>query len=142
MVPCGGRSELLQRIAVELRACLDQGRNTTLMVWADLDHDMLDGDSLRNECWTEAQRAGISRTNFEQIVFIFAKDRLENWIQFLNDVVTDESVEAPRVQHLGHVGNAARQLATRCADGSNDPLPPSLSWSCKNWHALKRRMSG
>src|SRR4051812_28115379 len=46
-VDCGGRTELITRMPQELRACLAMGGDTTLMVWADLDHDMEDGDELK-----------------------------------------------------------------------------------------------
>jgi hypothetical protein len=125
----------------ELKSCLQAGGHTTLMVWADLDHDMENGDQLRAQFWAEAQRAGITLEQFDQVVFVFAKDRLENWIQFLLTGTTDESQEGPRLKHDRLVANAARILANRCqTNESEPPIPPSLRWSCKNWHALKARM--
>jgi len=111
------------------------------MVWADLDHDMPDGESLKQEFWTVAQRAGLTREQFEQVVFVFAKDRLENWIEFLLTGTTDESKEGPRLKHDRPVAEAARNLARRCASGAAAPqLPPSLGWSCQNWRKLVDRM--
>lgn len=88
-----------------------------------------------------AQAAGISEEEFSQVVFAFAKDRLENWIQFLNIGSTDESVEGPRVKHNREVADAAKILAKRCLNQTPDPpLPPSLVWSCLNWKRLVARM--
>ena len=36
---CGGRNELIGKMPSELRACLNAGANTTLIVWADVDDD-------------------------------------------------------------------------------------------------------
>jgi hypothetical protein len=125
----------------ELKNCLEAGGTATLMVWADLDHDMNDGEQLRGRFWTEAKAAGITSEEFDQVVFAFAKDRLENWIQFLATGATDESQEGPRVRHNRHVADAAVALATRCqGQAKNPPLPPSLAWSCGNWHRLVERM--
>jgi hypothetical protein len=118
------------------------GGATTLIVSADLDHDMPDGDALTERFWQEAMRAGISREEFDRVVFVFAKDRLENWIEFLTTGVTDESKEGPRVKHNREVAEAAKRLADRCKSGSVRPLlPPSLIWSCENWKALTKRMT-
>ena len=125
----------------ELRNCLSRGADTTLMVWADLDHDMADGNQLKNEFWTAAQNAGIERVAFEKVVFAFAKDRLENWIEFLRIGTTDETQEGPRVKNNRDVADAARVLAERCRSNQPDPpLPASLAWSCQNWQALVERM--
>src|SRR5207249_4433554 len=40
----GGRSDLIAKMPVQLKACLEMGGDTTLMVWADLNHDMGDGE--------------------------------------------------------------------------------------------------
>ncbi len=136
----GGRSELIATMPDELQACLEAGSSTTLMVWADLDHDMPDGDALREVFWAEAKRRGISREDFDGVVFAFAKDRLENWIEFLNTGSTDESQEGPRVGKPKEVAQAARRLANACLGRERLTLPPSLQWSCVNWHALKKRM--
>lgn len=142
-VDCGGRKQLIGRMPRELKACLSTGGQTTLMVWADLDDDMSDGDQLREEFWKAAQSEGITREQFESVVFIFAKDRLENWIQYLNDGATNEDVEGPRVTHNRTVADAATKLARRCRQmQANPPLPPSLEWSCGNWHRLVERMTG
>ncbi len=141
-IDCGGRKSLIERMPQELKACLSQGGNTTLMVWADVDDDMLHCEELKNKFWQQAQTAGITTQQFDQVVFVFAKDRLENWIQYLNSGGTDENVEGPRVKHDREVTTAAKKLASRCqANQVDPPLPPSLQWSCKNWHALSQRMS-
>ncbi len=125
----------------QLLSCLARGGNTTLMVWADMDHDMADGEKLKDEFWTVAKQAGITKEQFEQVVFVFAKDRLENWIEFLRTGATDESKEGPRVKHGRDVAEAARILAKKCAINAAEPkLPPSLGWSCQNWHKLAARM--
>jgi len=38
---------------------------------------------------------------FDKAVFIFPKDRIENWIQYLSTGVTDENTEGPRVKITG-----------------------------------------
>jgi len=121
----------------ELRSCLDAGGQTTLMVWADCDDNCPDGDTLRSDFWLEAERQGIAREQFDRVVFIFAKDRLENWIEFLLTGNTDESKEGPRVKHNRTVAEAASKLASFCKAGKQVVgIPPSLQWSCKNWHSL------
>lgn len=111
------------------------------MVWADLDDDMADGDELKAKFWTVAQEAGITQEQFEQVVFVFAKDRIENWIEFLLTGTTDESKEGPRQKHGRPVAEVARLLAKRCMPGAAEPqLSPSLAWSCRNWRALVGRM--
>ena len=117
------------------------GANTTLMVWADLDHDMATGEQLKERFWNAAQQAGIPREQFDQVVFVFAKDRLENWIEFLLTGTTDESKEGPRQKHDKSVADAARLLARWCESGAAVPkLPPSLDWSCQKWRQLVERM--
>lgn len=136
----GGRTQLIGAMPGELRQCLSVGGDTTLMVWADLDHDMTDGNALKQAFWTEAQQQGITRTEFDRVVFVFAKDRLENWIEFLNTGRTDESREGPRVRHGREVQRAAKSLADACLRGAPIPnLPSSLVWSCGNWRALVDR---
>lgn len=125
----------------KLRQVLDAGGNTTLMVWADLDHDMPDCNALEQEFRKRARNRGITDDQFNQVVFAFAKDRLENWIEFLLTGATDETREAPRVKHDKEVAEAARRLAESCLRGS--PLaniPSSLRWSCDNWRKLVDRM--
>lgn len=140
-IDCGGRKDLIARMPGELRACLSVGGNTTPIVCADVDDDMLDGDQLKAAFWREAQGNGISASQFATVVFVFAKDRLENWIQFLVDGATDESNEGPRFKHNKVVADAAKTLAQRCRQQtSQPPLPPSLEWSCRNWRALVDRM--
>ena len=140
-VDCGGRSDLIAKMPGELRSCLAMGGDTTLMVWADLDHDMADGEKLKQAFWVFAQQSGITKEQFEQVVFIFAKDRLENWIEYLLTGVTDEAKEGSRLKHDRPVAEAAKNLAKRCASGAAEPkLPPSLNWSCQNWRQLVERM--
>ena len=140
-VDCGGRTTLVERMPNALRECIANGADTTLMVWADLDDDMADGDQLKAAFWAQAQAAGITREQFEQVVFVFAKDRLENWIEFLTTGATDESQEGPRVRNDRQVADAAKTLAARCRSQEGDSrLPPSLVWSCRNWRALADRM--
>jgi hypothetical protein len=124
-----------------LQQVLAAGGNTTLMVWADLDHDMADGDKLKDEFWKRAQQHSIRRPQFDQVVFIFAKDRIENWIQFLTTGATDESEEGPRLKDDKQAADAARRLAEHCSSGAAIPnVPPSMEWSCRNWRALVVRM--
>ena len=126
---------------IELKLCLNAGGDTTLMVWADLDDDLESGDQLQSKFWTAAEAAGITSNEFAEVVFIFAKDRLENWIQFLLEGSTDESAEGPRVNNNRMVAEAAKLLAERCKQQStHPPLPPSLECSCKNWRQLVQRM--
>jgi hypothetical protein len=125
----------------ELRACLNAGADTTLIVWADVDDDKDNCDQLKEEFWKTAQAEGISIEEFSQVVFAFAKDRLENWIQYLNTGSTDESVEGPRVKYDRQAADAAKILAKRCLNQTQEPpLPPSLDWSCRNWKSLVSRM--
>lgn len=140
-IDCGGRKSLVDKMPQELKSCMQAGGHTTLMVWADLDHDMENGDQLKGQFWQSAQAAGITREQFDEVVFVFAKDRLENWIQFLSTGATDESQEGPRLKHDRPVADAARSLAGLCLKGAPIPnIPPSLEWSCRNWRALVERM--
>jgi hypothetical protein len=117
------------------------GGHTTLMVWADLDHDMENGADLKERFWTVAKDSGITKDQFDQVLFVFAKDRLENWIEFLLTGTTDEEIEAPRQKHGKDVAAAAIKLAERCSGRSTGPpLPPSLEWSCRNWRDFVKRM--
>lgn len=139
--PCGNRRAVMERTPTELRNCMSAGANTTLMVWADCDDDCTDGDSLKDAFWTIAQQDGIRRVDFDQIVFAFAKDRLENWIEFLSKGRTDEKIEGPRLKHNREAADAAKKLAQCCAAGGPiKDMPPSLQWSCRNWQALRARM--
>lgn len=141
LVPCGGRNAVLKKLPEELRYSQDAGGDTTLLVWADCDDDCADGETLKASFWQEAQRQGITNEQFNRVVFIFAKDRLENWIEFLRTGSTDESQEGPRVKHNRTVADAAKKLAKLCSAGKPlDDLPPSLKWSCLNWRALGARM--
>ncbi len=141
LTPCGGRTALIEKMPGELRTCLDTGADTTLMVWADCDHDCADGEALKARFWKEAAREEITKEQFERVVFVFAKDRLENWIEFLNTGTRDEAKEGPRVKHDRDVADAAKRLADLCRAGKPvDDMPPSLQWSCKNWRTLVNRM--
>ena len=125
----------------ELRACLNAGADTTLIVWADVDDDKETCDHLKEEFWKAAQATGTTEAEFSLVIFAFAKDRLENWIQYLNTGSTDETIEGPRIKHNRLVADAAKTLAKRCLNPMPDPpLPPSLSWSCNNWRKLVERM--
>jgi hypothetical protein len=132
---------LIEETPKELRRCLAAGGHTTLMVWADCDDTCADGEELKAEFWKEAHRQGISRDDFDRVVLVFAKDRLENWIEFLQTGNTDEAREGARVKHDRDVADAAKKLAEHCKAGKpvND-MPPSLQWSCKNWKELVKRM--
>lgn len=143
VMPQGGRKSLIAAFPAELRRCLNQGASTTLMVWADLDDDMDNGDQLVEEFRKTALAGGVSEDEFKDVVFIFAKDRLENWIEFLETGSTDENVEGPRVRQGRRAKDAAKSLADRCQKEQADPpFPQSLAWSCKNWHRLVKRMQG
>jgi hypothetical protein len=134
---------VVEKMPAELERCLASGGDTTLMVWADCDHDCAHPDALKAHFWTEAQRQKITRDHFERVVFIFAKDRIENWIQFLATGNTDESIEGPRVKHDREAAEAAKRLAVMCREGRRlEDLPPSLHWSCKSWQTLRNRMQG
>jgi hypothetical protein len=141
LISCGNRKEVIERTPEELRSCLDAGGNTTLMVWADCDDNCTDPAALKTTFWNSMQTAGVTESEFEQIVFVFAKDRLENWIEYLATGNTDESREGPRVRQNRHVADAARKLADMCKSGQAvSSLPASLKWSCENWHKLRERL--
>ena len=141
LVPCGGRKVVVEKMPAELQSCMDAGSDTTLMVWADCDDNCADGESLKARFWKEAKEKGITLEQFERVIFIFARDRIENWIEFLRIGNTDESKEGPRVKHNREVADAAKKLADLCKTGRPvDAMPPSLQWSCKNWRALVERM--
>lgn len=113
LVNCGGRKNVIARTPQELRNCLGIGGDVTLMIWADMDDDREDGDALKRDFWEECERWGIDRDEFDQLVFAFAKDRLENWIEFLQTGSTEEGREAPRIHDNTQVRQAARTLANR-----------------------------
>jgi hypothetical protein len=141
LVPCGGRKALIAKMPPELHSCLAAGAQTTLVVWGDCDDDCDDGEALKTAFWKEAERQGTAKEQFDRVVFIFAKDRLENWIEFLQAGKTDESEEGPRVKHNRIAADAAKKLADHCKAGKPvDDMPPSLQWSCRNWRALAERM--
>ena len=139
---CGGRKELIETMPRELKACLKMGGSTTLMVWADVDDDMADAEALKAEFWKVAEAAGVSWEEFDQVVFVFAKDRIVNCIDFLQTGQTKESVEGRRIKHGREAAEAARKLAAKCLSGAPIPnLPSSLQWSCRNWRVCVKRMS-
>jgi len=141
LLPCGGRKAVVEQLPVQLKLCLKAGGHTTLMVWADCDDNCADPEALKAHFWLEAQRQEIAKDQFESVVFAFAKDRLENWLEFLAKRTTDESKEGPRVKHNREAAEAAKKLAMLCRQGKPIPnMPPSLQWSCKNWQALRERM--
>src|SRR5688500_2566418 len=59
LIPCGGRKEVVEKMPGELGRCLEAGGTTTLMVWADCDHDCTDPNALKALFWKEAQKNGI-----------------------------------------------------------------------------------
>jgi hypothetical protein len=123
-----------------LRAANQAGANTTLIVWADLDDNMENPEQLKQAFREAAQQEGITEDVFGRVVFAFAKDRMENWVEFLNSGATDESREGPRVKDIEAV-SAARNLADLCLRGAPIPnIPASLEWSCRNWRNLVERM--
>jgi hypothetical protein len=141
-VDCGGRGNLIAKIPGELQTCIEMGADTTLMVWADLDDDMDDGNQLRQKFHEEARQNGIADNDFDRVVFVFAKDRLENWIEFLLTGSTDEAQEGCRVKDGKSVAAAAKKLAQICRGKLQGvQFPPSLNWSCQNWRRLVARMN-
>ena len=140
-VECGSRSNVISRFPIELKNCAKMGSNATLVVLADVDDDCKDADELKRKFWEFAKNADISIEMFEKAIFIFPKDRIENWIQFLSTGETDENKEAPRVTGI-EAKRAARKLA-EMHESNKKPanLPPSLKWSCINWKKLTARMS-
>ncbi len=138
-VDCGGRAELLGRFPDELKAVLQAGGDTTLLVWADVD-DLESPDALKQAFWEQAKAAGITSVQFDQVVFAFARKRLENWVEFLNSGKTDESRGGPRVKDPEAL-QAVTKLAELCQGKCPvSRLPPSLEWSCENWRRLVDRM--
>lgn len=131
----------MEKLPAELHSCLSVGGDTTLMVWADCDHDCSDGGVLKAKFWHVAQQHGVKKEDFDRVVFAFAKDRLENWVEFLQTGKTDESEEGPRLRYNREVADAAKTLAGLCKEGRPiDNLPPSLHWSCENWQELVHRI--
>jgi hypothetical protein len=140
-VPCGGKSELLDAFPRELQKCEAAGGDTTLIVLADVDDKLENGNQLKEKYRETAQKAGISKEIFDKVVFIFPKDRIENWIEFLSTGTTDEKREGPRVKNVV-AANSAKLLARKCRSSGklNEIFPPSLEWSCHNWRSLVERM--
>jgi hypothetical protein len=138
---CGGKTALLARFPYELSACKARGGDATLIILADVDDDCIDCEELKCKYHEKAKESGITEEEFEKIVFIFPKDRIENWIEFLNTGSTDENREGPRVS-LDEAKIAAKKLAEACKLSSkiDQTFPPSLLWSCRNWRVLAKRM--
>lgn len=139
-IPCGGCASVIREMPNQLKACLQAGSDTTLLVLADLDDNMHDGDTLKGEFWKEAQRAGIDRVDFDKTIFLFPKDRLENWIEFIIKGDTNEGQEGERVD-FKVAADAAKKLAVMCKSNAQIAIPPSLEWSCLNWRVLVKRMT-
>lgn len=139
LIGCGGRATLIQQMPDHLKSTITAGGHSTLMVWADVDDTLPDPEALRTAFWQVSEKAGISREHFESVVFVFARDRLENWVEFLNTGHTDEGKEGPRVE-FPEAAKAALELARLCESGATTKLPASLQWSCKNWKSLVNRM--
>ena len=139
--PCGGKTELLQTFPQELKNCIAMGSDTTLIVLADID-DLENGEHLKQRYWEAAQKEKITREMFEKAVFIFPKNRIENWIQYLSTGATKESAEGPRVKDFSEAKDMAQLLAKKCRQSQQikEAFPPSLEWSCRNWRALVDRM--
>ena len=140
LVPLTDKTTLRKKFPAELKACLAMGGDTTLVVLADVDDDCENPEALKEKYWNQAKNEGISKENFEKVVFIFPKDRIENWIEFLNTGTTDEMQEGPRVGD-DEAREAGQKLASICSSGQDIPnIPPSLEWSCQNWKRLVNRM--
>jgi len=124
-VLCGGKTQLLERFPKELKLCGLQGGDTTLIVMADVDHDSVDCDMLKAKYYAKAMEFGLPDELFEKVVFVFPKDRIENWIEFLTTGNTDESKEGPRVEP-SVAAYAAKELARRCKrpNETTEPFPP------------------
>jgi hypothetical protein len=141
---CGNRQAVIECLPEELKKCLKAGGHETLMVWADCDHDCDMPKDLVRRFWDHAKTQGVTEEQFSSAVFVFAKDRLENWIEFLLTGATDESVEGKKKgkKRSGREATAAAmKLAEHCR--LNRPIaniPPSLEWSCLNWKAFVSRM--
>ena len=56
-VDCGGRKALIEKMPSELKACLNAGADTTLIVWADVDDDKETCDQFKEDFWTIDVRA-------------------------------------------------------------------------------------
>lgn len=135
----GSRPAVMQATVEELQNCLAMGADVTLVVLADVD-DEQDCDTLREKFWNVVQKSGITQQQFEKVVFILPKNRIENWIEFLLKGQTYEDREGPRVNDFDQVRKAAKKLSAICQQQSSANLPASLEWSCRNWRALTARM--
>ncbi len=141
IVSCGNRDDVISELPKELKSCRSAGGDTTVMVWADCDDDCGSPDALVARFWSHAAQNGITKAEFDRVIFCLPKDRIENWVEFLNSGSTNESAEGPRARHNRDVADAARKLAALCkAGGSGERLPSSLQWACRNWHAGTGRL--
>ena len=138
--PCGSRNNVISRFSDELKSCIRRGSESTLIVLADVDDDCIDSEELKMKFWDKAKDAGVTHEMFEKAVFIFPKDRIENWIQFLNTGVTNENIEAPRVTRDEARAAASKLVEMYRNNSDTTNLPPSLTWSCQNWKKLTDRM--
>jgi hypothetical protein len=141
--PCGGKSSLLKVFPEELKNCITRGSNTTLVVLTDLDDECTDGEELKKQYWEAAKEQGIAREKFDGVLFITPKYRIENWIEYLSTGTTDENEKGPRLKYTGvDARKMAKDLVDMCRNPKKcpDTFPPSLEWSCQNWHSLVKRM--
>ena len=137
---CGDNTNLLKQFPRYLDLCSRRGGHTTLVVLGDLDHSHKNGDELKEKYWKAANAADIKREYFDQVIFIFPKDRIENWIEYINMGHTNEEIEGPRVS-IEEARKAGKALAVRCKSSQAlQNIPLSLAWSCNNWQQLVRRM--
>lgn len=142
LVPCGGKTELLNKFPNELQLVHAQGSDTTLVVFADIDDDIETGDELKKRYEEKMNTCNIPKEWLNEVVFIFSKDRIENWIEYILEGKTNENIEGKRVDRSA-AKKAAQELAKLCKGGKPQTmLPPSLQWSCKNWHNLVNTMLG
>jgi len=140
-IGCGGKSELQKKFPQELKNCLNAGSDTTLIVLADVD-ELKNGEQLKEQYWEIARQNKISEESFENVVFIFPRKRIENWVQYLSTGVTDEGTVGPRDYNFSEAKDMAQKLAKKCRQPqqTKETLPKSLEWSCNNWKALVERM--
>ncbi|GHV04066.1 hypothetical protein AGMMS50229_04640 [Campylobacterota bacterium] len=140
---CGGgrNDDQLYRVFVdELRKCSAAGGNTTLIVLSDVD-DLDSPNALQTIFDNKAREAGLSCA-LDKVVYIFPKNRIENWFEYLLNGSTNESQEGRRRDNE-KAREAAEILAQKCTQKQRDPqMPPSLKWSCEQWNKLTTRMKG
>lgn len=137
----GSRSSLIAELPKEIKSLRGLGSSLTILVWADVDDKMPDCDTLKRQFESRCKADGVTKEEFDAVIFVFAKDRLENWIEYLIEGKTDESIEGLKVGKYSKDTQRAKEAAQKLAKACkfNEPLvncPPSLEWSCRNWHAL------